>query len=140
MAKKKSKTKAASPVSFEASLEQLRQIVGQLENGNLTLSDSLQQYEKGVASLKQCYDALNAAQRKIEMLVDLDEDGNMITRPFDNTASADLAEGSRRSSRAGTNSTTIDKYKDIEDEEIEDVHEELEDDDFEDMDDPNSLF
>ena len=90
LAKKKTSKKAAKKkdiVPFEESLEQLRVAVTELEAGNLTLSDSLETYEKGVASLKQCYESLNAAQRKIELLVNLDENGNLATRPFDDAAS-----------------------------------------------------
>jgi len=132
LAKKKPKSKSAEPVTFEQSLEQLKQIVAQLENGNLSLSESLEKYEQGVANLKQCYESLNVAQRKIEMLVDLDEEGNLVTNPFDNTASAQMAEGSRRKSRA--NPTYEDDDVD-EDDEFDDDEEQDED-----MDDPNSLF
>ena len=99
MAKKKAKSKKPTTLSFEESLDQLKQTVSQLENGNLSLSDSLEQYEQGIASLKRCYQALNEAQQRIEMLVDLDEEGNLVTRQFNNTASQDLAQGSRRSTQ-----------------------------------------
>ena len=104
MAKKKAKKKSPKTPPFEESLESLRQTVSELENGNLTLSESLEKYEQGVASLKQAYDALNTAQQQIEMLVDLDEEGNLVTRPFDNTASEDIAQGSRRSSSVSNGS------------------------------------
>ena len=138
MAKKKSKPKSPPPVPFEQSLERLKEIVAQLENGNLSLSESLEQYEQGVANLKQCYAALNVAQRKIEMLVNLDEEGNLITRPFDNTASAQLAAGSRRKARS--NPVWDDDEAD-DDEEPDDMDEAEEDEDEnEEIDDPNSLF
>lgn len=128
MAKKKAKKKTASTPPFETSLEELQQTVARLEGGNLSLSDSLEQYEKGVASLKLAYQALNDAQQRIELLVDLDEEGNLLTRPFDNTASEQIAEGSRRSSRAQP--SPADEYED----------DEVETDDDSDVDDPNSLF
>ena len=118
--KKTKKTDEAPP--FEDSLEQLQQTVTQLEEGNLSLSDSLEQYEKGIASLKLAYQALNAAQQRIELLVDLDEEGNLVTRPFDNTASDQIAEGSRRSSRSEP-AAPIDDFEPDED-----------------VDDPDSLF
>ena len=132
MAKKKtkSKPKTASTPPFEESLEQLQQTVAQLEGGNLSLSESLEQYEKGVASLKLAYQALNLAQQRIEMLVDLDEEGNLVTRPFDNTASEQIAEGSRRSSRTNPNA---DQFDDLEEEPDEDL-------DDEDVDDSDTLF
>ena len=126
--KKKPKKKSTAAPPFEESLEQLQQTVSQLEGGNLSLSDSLEQYEKGIASLKLAYQALNDAQQRIEMLVDLDEEGNLVTRPFDNTASEQIAEGSRRSTRS--------KPTAADDEEIEPDDGE----DEEDVDDQESLF
>lgn len=68
--------------TFEESLETLRKIVNELEHGNLTLSQSLEKYEQGVRSLKECYDNLQQAQRKIEKLVQIDQNGNLVTEPF----------------------------------------------------------
>ena len=133
MAKKKSKSKTDSTPPFEESLEQLQQTVAQLEGGNLSLSESLEQYEKGVASLKLAYQALNQAQQRIEMLVDLDEEGNLVTRPFDNTASEQIAEGSRRSSRANPNAGQDDWEEEFDQETEEDL-------DDEDVDDSDTLF
>lgn len=130
MAKKKTNSKTEKAESFEQSLEQLRDLVGQLEDGNLTLSESLEKYEQGVASLKACYEALNQAQRRIELLVDLDEEGNLVTRPFDDTASDQMTEGTRRSARRRPVADGIDE----DEEEFEEA------DGDEDMDDPNSLF
>ena len=86
MAKKSAKPKPVKAVPFESALEQLKEIVSELENGNLTLSDSLEKYEQGVKNLKDCYQALEQAQKKIELLVKLDDNGNLVTRPFDDTA------------------------------------------------------
>ena len=126
MAKKKAKTKrkTAKKVPFEASLEQLRAVVGDLENGNLTLGESLDKYERGIANLKSCFEALNEAQRRIELLVDLDEEGNLVTRRFDDTASEQVTDGVRRSSRSSAPLDAADEYED----------------DDEDVDDPDSLF
>lgn len=69
-------------LTFEQSLETLRKIVGELEHGNLTLSQALEKYELGVRSLKECHAHLHQAQRKIEKLVQIDPNGNLITEPF----------------------------------------------------------
>ena len=132
MAKKKSSAKTSSKKSapeipFEESLASLRKVVNELENGNLTLTQSLEEYEQGVANLKSCYEALNRVQRRIEMLVELDEEGNLVTKPFDNTASTQMADGSRRS--VGSMSGIADEEDDFDDEEVDD-----------DVDDPSSLF
>jgi exodeoxyribonuclease VII small subunit len=84
MAKKNAKS---PPASFEASLDELRAIVASLEEGNLSLDDSLKKYEAGVKHLNTCYAALRDAQRKIEILVELDENGKLKTVPFDDQAS-----------------------------------------------------
>ncbi len=73
------------PKSFEESLERLETIVHQLEQGNLGLSESLGCYEEGVKHLKHCYHALEAAERKIELLAGFDADGNPVTEDFDET-------------------------------------------------------
>jgi exodeoxyribonuclease VII small subunit len=84
--------------NFEVSLEKLKSIVSQLENGKLTLSESLQRYEEGIQFLTECHAALNSAQMKIEQLVKLDEQGRLLTKPFDDTASFDNSSG-RKSAR-----------------------------------------
>ena len=72
--------------SFEESLEKLQQIVTRLETGNLGLDNSLAQFETGIGILRHCYQTLEAAEQKIEMLTGVDADGNPITENFDATA------------------------------------------------------
>lgn len=82
MAKKPSSTDEAEP-RFEESLEKLEQVVRQLEEGQLGLSESLESYAAGVKHLQQCFQALEAAERKIELLTGVDADGRPLTEPFD---------------------------------------------------------
>jgi len=100
MAKKKTNPEPAadSQPTFEQSLQQLQAIVHDLEDGGLSLSDSLEKYELGVRSLKKCYQSLESAQRKIELLVELDDDGNLITEPFDDTATTETTRATTRQS------------------------------------------
>lgn len=56
------------PISFEKSLTQLQTIVTQLEKGELSLEESLQQFEKGISLARECQDLLNKAEQKIEIL------------------------------------------------------------------------
>ena len=91
MAKKKTARKSKSDPSdapFEQSFQQLQEIVAQLEQGHLTLGDSLKKYEQGIQHLRNCYSALDQAERKIQLLVDLDDQGRMITRSFDGSESS----------------------------------------------------
>lgn len=55
-------------IPFEQSIQALCDIVAQLEQGELTLEESLKQFEKGVTLARQCQDALNKAEQKIELL------------------------------------------------------------------------
>jgi len=67
-----------------------------LEEGDLGLNEALQRYEEGVKLLRQSYDLLQRAERRIELLSGVDPQGNPITQPFDDTATADVEEKSRR--------------------------------------------
>jgi exodeoxyribonuclease VII small subunit len=80
---KTAQTGTDADIRFEESLDKLEQVVQQLEEGQLGLSESLQRYEEGVKHLKQCYRALETAERKIELLAGVDADGNAITESFD---------------------------------------------------------
>ena len=86
MAKKKSTKSTEQPIPFEQSLENLKAIVHELEDGNLSLDESLERYEVGIRNLKLCYQSLKNAEQKIGLLVALDEQGRVKTRAFDDAA------------------------------------------------------
>lgn len=71
------------PVQFEDALARLEQIVRELEDGRTGLSDALARYEEGVKCLKQCHDLLKTAERRVELLAGVKEDGTPVTRPFE---------------------------------------------------------
>ncbi|MBI2067000.1 MAG: exodeoxyribonuclease VII small subunit [Deltaproteobacteria bacterium] len=54
---------------FENSLERLEKIAERLESGELSLEDSLKVFEEGMKLSEQCENQLNAAQKKIEILM-----------------------------------------------------------------------
>ena len=56
--------------SFEAQLSKLNEIVNALEVGELSLDDSLKQYEAGIKLVRACQEKLNNAQQQIEILKD----------------------------------------------------------------------
>ena len=56
------------PIHFENSITELQEIVMQLEKGELSLEDSLKQFEKGITLARKCQDVLNQAEQKIEIL------------------------------------------------------------------------
>ena len=61
-------TKITKPIHFEKSISELESIVMQLEKGELSLEDSLKQFEKGITLARKCETTLNQAEQKIEML------------------------------------------------------------------------
>ena len=67
---------------FEIALEELENVVEQLESGDLSLEDSLAAFEKGVSLVKYCNQKLNAAEKRIEVLVK-DKDGKFQFKPLD---------------------------------------------------------
>ncbi len=54
---------------FEDRLKDLEEILRRLERGELSLDDSVAEYEKGIAALRSCRYVLAQAERKIEELV-----------------------------------------------------------------------
>lgn len=69
MTKTKTATKT-KPIHFEKTLGELESIVQQLEKGDLSLEESLKQFEKGINLARQCQDTLTQAEQKITLLSD----------------------------------------------------------------------
>jgi exodeoxyribonuclease VII small subunit len=55
-------------LTFEQAIKELTGIVGKIEQGEITLGDSLQQYEKGMALIKHCRKILQEAEKRIEKI------------------------------------------------------------------------
>jgi exodeoxyribonuclease VII small subunit len=85
--------------SFEAALKRLEEIVHLLEEGDVGLGESLERYEEGVKLLRQSYELLQRAERRIELLSGVDAEGNPITQPFDDVATIDQDEPGKRRRR-----------------------------------------
>ena len=56
------------PVSFEAALAELEEIVGRMEGGELPLQASLAAYKRGAELLAYCQAALKDAQQQVQVL------------------------------------------------------------------------
>ena len=56
-------------VSFEEALEALNQTVKAMESGDLSLEDSLEAFEKGIALVRDCQQSLDKAEQKVEKLI-----------------------------------------------------------------------
>jgi len=65
---------------FEKSLEKLEGIVRKMEEGDMSLEDSLKAFEEGIKLSRFCADRLDEAERKVEIL--LREDDTLQVKPF----------------------------------------------------------
>jgi len=69
---------------FETALAELEALVEKMEQGDLSLDESLQQFERGVQLTRSCQQALRDAEQKVRVL--LDKDGQETLEPFDSDA------------------------------------------------------
>ncbi|MEC7717242.1 MAG: exodeoxyribonuclease VII small subunit [Planctomycetota bacterium] len=99
--KKTGTKKAVKKLSFEEAYAELEQVVHSLESSQLGLSESLALYQKGVGCLKVCHQALERAERKIELLTGVGDDGEPETEDFEDQELDLEAKASRRSARRG---------------------------------------
>jgi exodeoxyribonuclease VII small subunit len=86
VAKNRTKEEFSGQPSFEETLKRLEEIVHLLEEGEIGLDGALARYEEGVNLLRQAYDLLGRAERRIELLSGVDAEGHPITEPFDDQA------------------------------------------------------
>ena len=75
-------------IKFEDALEKLEKIVGQLEDGSLSLDDALAKYEEGIKLSRLCAKKLESAKKKVEILMK-SEDGSVELKPFDESYTAE---------------------------------------------------
>lgn len=71
----------AGDVSFEEAFAQLEGIVRRLESGETKLEDSLRLFETGVRLARICTERLDAAEARIDVL--LERDGEQAVEPFE---------------------------------------------------------
>ena len=57
---------------FEDSLKELEELVEKLENDELTLKDSLKQFERGISLSRHCHSMLESARQTVSVLTDPD--------------------------------------------------------------------
>jgi len=72
--------KSATP-DFETAMKELEEIVENMENDQLTLDQSLKQFERGVELSRICQTSLKNAEQRVEQLVK--KHGEMVIEPFD---------------------------------------------------------
>ncbi len=85
MTKKRTKT-TDTPLDFEAALQELEKLVEQMEKGELTLEESLQDFERGIELTRKCQKALQQAEQRVQLLSGKNGDAELI--PFEDDASS----------------------------------------------------
>ncbi|MEZ5464418.1 MAG: exodeoxyribonuclease VII small subunit [Lysobacteraceae bacterium] len=61
---------SSAVADFEKSLESLETLVQRMEEGELSLDDSLAAYERGIALYRRCQTALEQAELRVRQLSD----------------------------------------------------------------------
>lgn len=73
MAKPAPAAETSTPIAqFEHSLDELEQLVARMEGGELSLDESLQSFERGIALYRSCQSALEQAELRVKLLLDPD--------------------------------------------------------------------
>lgn len=66
---------------FEQSLSTLESLVTRMEQGDMSLEESLQAFETGIALTRECQARLAAAEQQVSKLIE--QQGNISLEPFD---------------------------------------------------------
>jgi exodeoxyribonuclease VII small subunit len=78
--KYKIKMAAKKSFPFEESLSKLEELVERMENGDLSLEDSLKSFEEGIKLTRDCQKALKTAEQKVKLLIE--QNGETVEKPF----------------------------------------------------------
>jgi exodeoxyribonuclease VII small subunit len=70
-------TNTKKSIDFEEALDQLEELVEDMENGDLTLEESLKAFEQGIKLTRECQSALSLAEQKVQLLIE--ENGKLKT-------------------------------------------------------------
>lgn len=73
-------TRKKNATLFEDSLEELELLVEQMEQGDLSLEESLKSFERGVKLTTTCQKALQNAEQKVQIL--LEKNGKQTLESF----------------------------------------------------------
>lgn len=68
--------------SFEDAICQLEQIVSRLEKGDISLEESIQNFQLGIELSRYCAAKLDEAEKKISILLQ-DDEGNLVEKDFE---------------------------------------------------------
>lgn len=65
-------------VKFEKALEELEALVEKMEEGDLSLEESLKSFERGVKLSRECQSALQAAEQTVQKLIEQNEESVLV--------------------------------------------------------------
>ena len=77
-----SKKKTEEQMTFEQAMQALAQIVEKLEAGDLPLAESIRLFEEGMKLANTSQAHLNEAEKRVEELLSVDQDGTPQTAAF----------------------------------------------------------
>jgi len=75
--------KTIPEAGFEQALSELENLVEQLESGELSLDQSLQQFKRGVELTRHCQGILEQAQQIVEQLIETNDESS--AAPFESS-------------------------------------------------------
>lgn len=73
--------KSKKSAGFEQALSELEALIEQLESGELSLDQSLEQFKRGVELTRHCQGILDRAQQVVEQLIDPNDESSVV--PFE---------------------------------------------------------
>lgn len=81
--------RAKKSIDFEKALDQLETLVEDMENGDLSLEESLKAFEQGIKLTRECQTALAQAEQKVQMLIAENEELRLVELDADDQEDLD---------------------------------------------------
>lgn len=72
------KAESEQQPDFESAIAELESLVQRMESGELSLEDSLREFERGVQLTRLCQDQLKAAEHRVKLLAADSEEKDFI--------------------------------------------------------------
>lgn len=84
---KKVAKKKPEKLDFESAIKELESLVEQMEQGDITLEQSLENFERGIELTRSCQTALQEAEQKVQILTR--QQGEETIADFQDSASSE---------------------------------------------------
>ena len=76
--------------TFESALTRLEKITRELEDGELSLENSLKKFDEGIQLAGFCTEQLSEARARVELLIE--KNGKLEAVPFDDSEDTDISD------------------------------------------------